>query len=365
MARRFREEGELTALPRRLQQRIRAGGPISVADYMAEVAASYYGARDPFGAAGDFITAPEVSQIFGELLGLWCAELWQRLGAPDPVLLVELGPGRGTLMADALRAARVVPGFDRALRLHLVETSAALRRKQAEKLSAFKPHWHDSIATLPPGPMLLVANEFLDALPIQQFERRDKSWHERRIGLAEDGESFVFVAAPTPSAALQLPEAPAGTIAEIAPAAAALGVALGTRLAGEGGAALFIDYGHVKSTYGDTLQALRRHRPVPVLEAPGSADLTAHVDFAAFAAAARAGGAAVFGPATQRDFLLRLGRETRKAKLLERATPDQASAIVSGAARLIEAEQRGSLFKVLALGQKGAPAPSGFEGETP
>jgi NADH dehydrogenase [ubiquinone] 1 alpha subcomplex assembly factor 7 len=360
------EAAQVSALARRLAQRIRAAGPMSIAAYMDEASAFYYGTRDPFGAAGDFITAPEISQIFGELIGAWCAELWQRLGAPDPVLLVELGPGRGTLMADALRAARVVPAFMDALRLHLVERSPVLRRMQAEKLGAFSPVIHDGIATLPPGPMLLIANEFLDALPIQQFERRGGAWHERRIALSDDGKRLTFVLDPQQSPlAAHLSQARDGAIAELCPAAAALGTDLAARLAAEGSAALFIDYGYVASAFGDTLQALRRHHPSAVLDEPGSADLTAHVDFAAFAAAARAGGVAIHGPVTQRAFLKALGLEARKAKLLERASPAQAEAIETGCQRLIDPASMGTLFKVLALGQKGAPAPAGFNLETP
>jgi NADH dehydrogenase [ubiquinone] 1 alpha subcomplex assembly factor 7 len=360
------EAAQISALGERLAQRIRAAGPISIAEYMDEVGAFYYGTRDPFGAAGDFITAPEVSQIFGELIGAWCMDLWQRLGAPDPVLLVELGPGRGTLMADALRAAQIVPAFARALRLHLVERSPVLRCLQKEKLGALAPQWHDGIATLPPGPMLLIANEFLDALPIRQFERRGDAWHERRIALAGDGESLAFVLDPQPSLfAAHLPSAQDGAIAELSPAAASLGAALGARLATEGGAALFIDYGYSTSACGDTLQAVRHHRPHAVLDEPGSADLTAHVDFAAFASAARAGGAKVFGPVTQGAFLRSLGIEARAAQLLKRASPAQAQAIRAGCQRLIDPAAMGTLFKVLALGQKGAPAPAGFSWEAP
>jgi NADH dehydrogenase [ubiquinone] 1 alpha subcomplex assembly factor 7 len=356
----------LNLLAHRLMQRIRATGPISIAEYMDEAGASYYAAHDPFGAAGDFITAPEVSQIFGELIGAWCADLWERLGAPDPVLLVELGPGRGTLMADALRAARVVPAFMRALRLHLVERSPLLRRVQEEKLRAFSPVFHDGIATLPQEPMLLVANEFLDALPIRQFERRGAAWHERRVALASDGESLAFALDPQPSLlAAHLPDGEEGAIAELCLAAAALGAALGARLAAQGGAALFIDYGYVASACGDTLQALRSHRPHAVLAEPGSADLTAHVDFAVFAAAARAASAESFGPVTQSAFLRSLGLEARAAQLLERATPAQAEAIRSGCQRLIDPASMGTLFKVLALGKKGAPAPAGFNLDTP
>ena len=355
------EAAQINRLAHRLAQRIRATGPISIADYMGEVSAFYYATRDPFGAAGDFITAPEISQIFGELTGAWCADYWQRLGAPDPVLLVELGPGRGILMADALRATRHVPGFHHALRLHLVERSPKLRALQQEKLAAFAPVFHDNITTLPHGPILLIANEFLDVLPIRQFERSGGTWHERRIALARDDESLTLKLDPQPSLfTAQLPEAKEGSIAELSPAATSLGKALGTQLAGQSGAALFIDYGYLEGEFGDTLQAIHRHRPRAVLDEPGSADLTAHVDFAAFVRAAESGGAQAYGPVTQRDFLLRLGLETRKAKLLEHATPEQAQAIETGCRRLIDPAAMGTLFKVLALGQKGAPAPAGF-----
>ncbi len=354
----------MTALAQRLARRIRMTGPISVAEYMEEVSAFYYATHDPFGVAGDFITAPEVSQIFGELIGLWCAELWQRLGAPDPVLLVELGPGRGTLMADALRAARVMPGFLAAARLHLVERSPLLRGKQAATVGAHRPHWHESIATLPPGPMLLIANEFLDALPIRQFERRSGAWHERKINLADDGASLAFCleAQPSPLSA-KLPPADQGAVVEISMGARTVGEAVAARLAAQDGAALFIDYGYFPSACGDTLQAVRRHRTHAVLDDPGNADLTAHVDFAAFAHAAECAGAVAYGPVAQRDFLLRLGLEARRAKLTKRATPAQAEAINSGGDRLIDDGAMGGLFKVLALGRKGAPAPAGFAAE--
>jgi NADH dehydrogenase [ubiquinone] 1 alpha subcomplex assembly factor 7 len=284
----------MTALGQHLARRIRANGPMSVAEFMDETVAHYYASGDPFGRTGDFITAPEVSQVFGELIGAWCAASWEGIGKPDPLLLVELGPGRGTMMADMLRAARGAPDFARAVQLHLVERSPSLRRLQAEKLGNYRPQWHDSIATLPSGPMLLVANEFLDALPIRQFQRSGAAWHERRVGLGEDRERLAFQLDPGPSALVRelLPAAPDNAIAELCPAAIALGTALGTRLVAEGGAALFVDYGYHPRAFGDTLQAVRRHHPHEVLDEPGSADLTAHVDFAAFASAAHAAGAA-------------------------------------------------------------------------
>ncbi len=355
----------MNEVARRLALRIRATGPISVADYMEEAGAFYYASGDPFGAAGDFITAPEISQVFGELIGLWCAELWQRLSAPNPVLLVELGPGRGTLMADALRATRNVPGFAAASHLHLIERSPSLRQMQAKTLDAFAAQWHDGIGTLPAGPMLLIANEFLDALPIRQFERHDGAWRERCVGLAANGEDLIFALAPKPSPfAAQLPATADAAVAELAPAAAALGAALGARIAREGGAALFVDYGYFPSACGDTLQAVRRHRPHEILAEPGTADLTAHVDFAAFADAARAGGAEVYGPVTQRSFLRTLGIEAREAALLSHATQAQAQTIRAGCRRLIAPDEMGTLFKVMALGQKGAPSPVGFSQDT-
>ncbi len=343
----------MTALGQHLARRIRANGPMSVAEYMSEAVSHYYAAGDPFGQAGDFITAPEVSQVFGELIGAWCAASWESIGKPDPVLLVELGPGRGTMMADLLRAARGAPDFARAAQLHLVERSPALRALQSEKLASYQPQWHDGIATLPPGPMLLVANEFLDALPIRQFQCSGAAWHERRIGLADDRETLAFLLDPGPSAlgAELLPAAPENAIAELCPAAIALGAALGSRLANDGGAALFVDYGYYPRAYGDTLQAVRRHRAQSVLDEPGSADLTAHVDFAAFASAAQAAGAAVHGPIGQGAFLARLGIAAREAALLQRATPAQAAAIRSGCRRLIDSGQMGVLFKVMALSQ--------------
>ncbi len=338
-----------------LAARIRNDGPLGVADYMTAVTDFYYAQREPFGAGGDFITAPEISQVFGELIGLWCADLWQRLGKPDPFLLVELGPGRGTLMSDALRVARRVPGFAAAMRLHLVERSKRLCALQASKLATHLPIFHDTIASLPRGPILLVANEFLDALPIEQFERHDGAWYERCVALGNDRFTFARGAATA-----ELPVAAEGAIAERCHQGTAITHALAQRIAGDGGAALFIDYGYYPSALGDTLQAMREHKFHPVLEEPGSADLTAHVDFAAIADAARAGGTVCHGPVTQGGFLKSLGIEAREAALLKAATAAQQQTIHSGCQRLIDPAQMGALFKVLAIGQQGAPIPDGF-----
>jgi len=356
----------MTALADRLAARIRLAGPISVAEFMEEANTFYYASCDPFGAGGDFITAPEVGQVFGELIGAWCADFWQRSGSPDPVLLVELGPGRGTLMADALRATRKVAGFGQALRLHLVERSPVLRAKQAAALGAHAPQWHESIESLPAGPMLLIANEFLDALPIRQFQQHDLTWHERLIGLDASGEKLAFRLAAQP--VIEVPGGAhpenEGKIRAVGTAAEKLGEAIGTRLRREGGTALFVDYGYDRRAgevaLGDTLQAVRNHHPVSVLDAPGECDLTAHVDFAAFARAARFGGASVYGPITQGAFLLTLGLDARKAALLRHATPAEADAIEAGCRRLIDPAQMGTLFKVLALTGPNDRLPAGF-----
>jgi len=341
-------------IARRLTQRIRDHGPISVADYMKAASAHYYATRDPFGPVGDFVTAPEVSQMFGELLGLWCAETWRAMGSPAHVVLAELGPGRGTLMRDALRAARLAPGFLEAAELHLVETSRVLREKQRENLASHRPAWHDSAADLPDGALLLIANEFFDALPIQQFVRGDDGWRERRIGLAEGQFAFEPGA---PSAAFS--DAPAGAVRERSPDAVALSSWLGARVARRGGAALIVDYGYVQGSRGDTMQALKSHRRHDVLRDPGEADVTAHVDFAALAQAAAAAGAKIHGPVEQGAFLHALGIGTRAAKLME-ASPAQAAAIAAGLRRLTDPDAMGALFKVLAIADPALPIPAGF-----
>jgi NADH dehydrogenase [ubiquinone] 1 alpha subcomplex assembly factor 7 len=282
------------------------------------------------------------------------------MDAPNDVQLVELGPGRGTLMADALRATRRVPGFHDALKLHLVEQSPVLRKMQQEKLAAYRPQFHDTITTLPPGPMLLIANEFFDALPIVQFECRDGRMHERKIAL--DSDRLVITRAPTPDEAL--PGAQDGDIKEVSPIAYAMTHALARRVAQSGGAALIIDYGYFPSALGDTLQALRAHKPVSIFESPGEIDLTAHVDFDSISRAAASGGAQAHGPATQAQFLIALGITARAAALSKNATPEQQTAIRSGCRRLIEPAEMGTLFKVLALTQQAGPVPAGFGAAT-
>jgi NADH dehydrogenase [ubiquinone] 1 alpha subcomplex assembly factor 7 len=351
-----------------IRAEIAASGPMDVADFMARALGDpvhgYYRTRDPLGARGDFVTAPEISQMFGELIGLWCAETWHRLGAPRPIRLIELGPGRGTLMTDALRAiARAAPAFRAALDLHLVETSPALRAAQAERLADAAPIWHDDVVSLPDGPALIVANEFLDALPVHQLVRTGAGWCARQVAPDASGRlAFGTAAAPSPLAAAlarEVATSPLGSIAELSTAARALVVDLARRCAEHGGAALLIDYGPTESAPGDSLQAVRGHRRHPVLEAPGEADITAHVDFAALARAALPH-AAVHGPLAQGAFLRALGIVARAEALYAGKPATLAAAGRAALARLIEPQQMGTLFKVMGLSAPGAPMPPGF-----
>jgi len=352
----------------KIARRIRAEGPLSVAVYMAmalhDPEGGYYARPDLIGASGDFTTAPEISQIFGELLGLWCAELWDRMGRPEPLILAELGPGRGVLMADLLRAANSVPEFRRALRVFLVEASPALRAEQQGRLCRAHLEWVSRVEEIPDGPMLLVANEFLDALPIRQFVRGAEGWSERMVAL-DGADRLVFVDGPAnPAASLFVPEGlrgrGPGTIAEICPAALALASMLGVRFVRQPGAALFIDYGYFPAVPGPTLRAVQRHRPVSPLAAPGTADLSAHVDFAAFVDAARAAGAEIHGPVGQGRFLTTLGAGLRLAALGAQASPAQRQALEIGLRRLLDPSEMGDLFKAVALVSPGLPSPAGF-----
>ena len=346
----------------RIAARIRAEGPLTVAQYMElalwDPAQGYYATRDPLGARGDFTTAPEISQAFGELIGAWLAETWRQAGAPDPVMLCELGPGRGTLMADALRAAAARPEFRRALRLHLVEASPALCAAQKTALAGASPAWHASLAEVPDGPLLLVANEFLDALPIRQFERAQDGWHERLIGLNAQGD-LAFETKAAPDRVFNRPWPP-GSMAEDRPAATDLARAIGARLARHGGAALLVDYGYFPAAPGETFQALARHRFADLLMEPGAADLTAHVDFEAFARAAESAGAQAWGPVPQGRFLQALGIGPRVERLGAGKPEAVAESIRGAVRRLIDPAQMGSLFKAVALTRAGAPAPAGF-----
>jgi NADH dehydrogenase [ubiquinone] 1 alpha subcomplex assembly factor 7 len=362
----------LSGLKAVLAAEIRARGPLSVARFMSlslgHPSLGYYRRQDPLGLAGDFVTAPEVSQMFGEIVGLWLAEAWSGLGRPAPARLIELGPGRGTLMADLLRATASIESFRRSLSIHLVETSTRLRQLQADRLVGVEVEWHDELGEVPPGPLLLVANEFFDALPVHQLVRTGQGWVERRIGLAEDG-GLIFVLDDRPSPlSEQIPDrdaAAAGTVAEVSPARAALARQIGARIAASGGVALLIDYGAwTEGPTGDTLQAVRAHAACAPLACPGEADLSAHVDFRALAEAASSGGAAVYGPVPQGTFLRALGIEARALQLLGRASAEQRRELRAGLSRLTDASAMGELFKVLVLASPDGPPPPGFGAPT-
>ncbi|MET0272917.1 MAG: SAM-dependent methyltransferase [Phenylobacterium sp.] len=342
----------------RLVAEIAQGGPISVARYMTaclhDPEFGYYATRPALGEDGDFVTAPLVSQMFGELVGVWAAAAWELMGRPSPVRLVEMGPGDGTLMSDVLRAARLAPGFLDASDIWLVEVSGPLKALQANRLGD-GVRWAGSLAEVPEGaPLLLFANELLDCLPARQFVRTATGWAEQVVGLDDEGE-LTFGLASTP-AGLLLPDAPVGAVYEQSAAQAALGSELGARVVRDGGAALLIDYGRARPGFGDTLQALRRHRKVDPLASPGEADLTIHADFPAVLAAARAEGAET-AILAQADFLARLGVGQR-AEALVRARPDKAPMIGRQLHRLVAADQMGALFKAASIHAPGWSPPA-------
>jgi len=340
----------------RFARLIATTGPISLAQFMAESNARYYDSRDPLGSAGDFITAPEISQMFGELIGLWQADIWNRAGRPADVHYVELGPGRGTLARDALGAAR---RFGLTPTVHFVEGSSALAAIQRELVP--DATWHSDLAGVPDdAPLLIVANEFLDALPIRQLVRAPSGWRERMVGL--DGETLVPLAGERPMGAAVPPafsDAAPGTILEACPAAAAITGEISRRLSAQGGAALVIDYGRTEMASGSTLQALRAHQHVDPFAYPGEADLTAHVDFSVLPAIAQTHGARWLGTAEQGAFLNALGLAAR-TEALSRAAPDQADAIRAAAHRLAAPEAMGALFKVMGLSAPDWPEGAGF-----
>ena len=349
------------SLAERLKRRIRAFGPITLADYMTAALGDpeegYYRRRDPLGAAGDFVTAPEVSQMFGELIGAWAAVVWQQMGRPAPLRLVELGPGRGTLMADALRATSRVEGFHAALRLHLVEIGERLRERQRTALPQLSPTWHEDLLQVPEGPAIVIANEFLDTLPIRQLVRQGNGWSERLVGL--EGDELVLVFGPTAISSLVPPglaDALPGTTVEVSPARIAVADHLARRLIAQGGAALLIDYGPPESRAGGTFQAIRAHKKWLPLAEPGTADITSHVDFGELARAAGLACAAVHGPIGQGEFLERIGIRSRAERLSARD-----SGVAADLGRLIDLDQMGTLFQVIVLAHPDLPPPPGFE----
>ena len=360
----------MNALGLRVAGLIQAQGPLSIAQFMTmalhDPDFGYYATRDPLGAQGDFITAPEVSQIFGELLGLWIAQCWHDQGKPSPARLVELGPGRGTLMADALRAARLMPEFLAAIEIAMVESNPVLQMAQQESLKdcGMAIRWcgrfDDSLAD---RPLFLLANEFFDALPIRQFVKTERGWCERMVTL-DSNDALAFALAPAPISGAAIPPnrdgAPPGAVYETSPASLALAGEIATIVAAHGGAALIVDYGYgSEAGFGETLQAVGGHAFKEILESPGEIDLSAHVDFAALGEEARRNGAAFHGPVGQGDFLDALGIRAR-AEQLAASNPGVARDIFSAVGRLIDPDQMGTLFKALAIMPRGAAKPAGF-----
>lgn len=351
----------MTALGDLLIARIARTGPISLADYMADCLMhpdhGYYATRDPFGAAGDFTTAPEISQMFGELIGLSLAQTWMDQGQPEQITLAELGPGRGTLMADALRATKAVPGFHDALSVHLVETSPTLRAEQAKLVP--NATWHERVDTLPDAPLFLIANEFFDALPIRQFMRDGEGWREKMVGV-NDGALNFGLSAPAPIALLKdrLADTTDGDLVEHCPALPAIITTIGSKVDTYGGSALIIDYGDWHSL-GDTLQAMKSHEQTNPLAAPGAADLTAHVDFAAIAAHA---GPATFSKLSRQGvFLERLGITQRAQVLATQLSGDLLTAHIAAHRRLTHPAEMGDLFKVISIYPSTAQPAPGLE----
>lgn len=351
----------MTPLADLLIRQIGANGPISVAAFMQACLLhprhGYYSTRDPFGATGDFITAPEISQMFGELLGLSLAQIWLEQGSPALFTLAELGPGRGTLMADVLRATQGVPGFHDAASIVLLEASAALRAVQARTLAKYETRWIDNLTDLPDQPLFLLANEFFDALPIDQYHRTEEGWRQRMVGIVGGALGFGL-SDPVPCPDARFAADPPGTTVELSPSAPALAAQIGAMIGQHGGAALIVDYGGWRSK-GDTLQALRNHAPEPALANPGQADLTAHVDFEALALAA--------GPDLcpkligQGQLLTRLGIEARSCLLAARLSGNALQNHLAATRRLTDPAEMGTVFKAMALRPPGCPPPPGFE----
>ena len=352
--------GDLTA---HLAARIRAGGPMRISEFMTEALLNpthgYYTTRDPLGTTGDFTTAPEISQMFGEMIGLCLAQSWMDQGRPAHFALAELGPGRGTLMADILRTTRAVPGFNEAAELHLVEVSPTLREQQRARLGDAVT-WHDSIETLPETlPLFLVANEFFDALPIRQFLRSGPGWAERLVGLDGDG-NLVFGLGEVlsqPALAHRLNDTGDGDMVEICPMASTIAESIGTRIEAQGGVAIVIDYGGWGAS-GDTLQAVRAHQKVAPLDTPGSADLTAHVDFEALAQATPSAHSQLI---PQGVFLERLGITPRAQILAKGLTGAALDSHIAAHRRLTHPEEMGNLFQTLAFYPTHRSPPPGFE----
>lgn len=351
----------MTALAELLVRRIKVAGPITLADYMADCLMhpvhGYYSTRDPFGTAGDFTTAPEISQMFGELLGLCLAQAWLDQGSPAQITLAELGPGRGTCMADVLRATKGVPGFHAAAQIALVEASPTLRAVQAKTLIAYKPIWLNSVTELPDQPLFLLANEFFDALPIDQFQRSPRGWHMRMVGLKDDALT-LGLSDPLPCPEPRFAADPIGTVVEICPLAGPIAAQIGAHIRRIGGAALIIDYGGWRSK-GDTLQALCDHASEHPLASPGQADLTAHVDFEALTIAA---GPDMCSPLVDQGTLLsRLGIQGRATRLAQSLGGQALQSHLAATQRLTDPAEMGTLFKAMAIHPPHCAALAGFD----
>lgn len=344
-----------------LKEQITDTGPLTIAAFMECCNTHYYVENTPFGTEGDFITAPEISQVFGELIGIWCVQQWQALGAPSALHLVECGPGRGTLMHDLLRGTQHISGFHQSLTIHLVENSPTLQEEQRTLLQGtdIPIQWHDSIDSIPPGPALIVANEFFDALPTHQFQYTKDRWQERSVTY-DEGQFCFTLSQPFISIPEDLPPVEEGAILEISPAREAVIQCCAHHLAEHGGAALIIDYGYTAPPLVDTLQAVRQHRYHPVLEAPGAADLTTHVDFTALKNVVEQAGCRAYGTITQADFLTQMGIELRMQQLAQQASPQQKQALAAALKRLTHPEQMGTLFRCLAITNMDMPAPYAF-----
>lgn len=360
-----------TPLETKLKRLISNNGPITLAQYMGECLShpkhGYYMNKDPFGEGGDFTTAPEISQMFGEMIGMWIANTWQAMSSPSPIKLIELGPGRGTLMADILRVLNIVPELKSNLSVHMVEMSPTLIETQKKSLASeaqTKITWHKNLSEIADGCSFIIANEFFDALPVHQFEKTDKGWNERVLGLT-DGKLTPALAPASPALFMtdevKRNAANTGDILEASAISISIMAEISRRIKESGGASLIIDYGYKKTSYGDSIQAMKSHKYCPIFETPGHADITAHVNFATLSQCAEECGLDVFGTAEQGAFLKQLGIEMRAEKLSTSATPQQKQDIASAIKRLIDDKEMGTLFKVIAVQNKNLPKPIGFE----
>ena len=361
----------VTPLAQKLKKIIQTDGPISISKFM-DLALNdkdygYYQINEPFGVNGDFITSPEISQVFGELIGLWFLSSWRIAGCPKETKLIELGPGRGTLMADILRTVKKVESsFFKTAELHLVECSLSMRNRQALTLKDYDVTWHKNLDSVPQGPSLIIANEFFDALPIDQYLLTNKGWHEKCITFNKDKNIFEFTTVSVPNFDIaKFPsetfDSEANSVFERNRMSEKYADSIGQRIASNGIAALIIDYGYVNSSFGDTLQAVRGHKYQNPLFDIGRSDITAHVDFANLKKILEGHSIMVHGPVSQRKFLTDLGIEQRTMKLIETASEKQSTLLIKGCKRLIAERGMGSLFKVMSVTQKIVPIPEGFD----